>query len=133
MLRLSGTKLPCLPIFNLTWTADLEYFEGPLVSHITNGRGSDYIKYWADIENDINRWMIARVSVDSIARLMDRVESLDNVLPARCQDDFVYFVDASPSVPLDVQLVMLEQIPQEYLPDRDAFLRPSAKSRRAGL
>lgn len=124
MLKLTGTKLPELPIPTLRWVADLDYFDGPLVSHLTNSRGGDYLKYWVDVEGNTTRWMILRVSENSIIRLANRVESLDKVLPLQCQDDFVYFVDSSKSGDR-VILVYLHDIPEEYTPEKESFLRPA--------
>ena len=124
MLRLSGERLGCLPIPSLKWVEDLEYCDGPLVSHFTNGRGGDFLRYWVDVEDNITRWMIVRVSENDIIRLANRVESLDMVLPVKCQDDFVYFVDSNNSGDQVVRLVYLGKIPDAYTPDKESFLRP---------
>ena len=125
MLKLNGIILPKLPISGLKWVSDLEYFDGPLVSHYRHDATDDaYLQYWVDCEKDVNRWMWVRVTENDVIRLSFRDESLDQVIPVRCQDDFVYFLDKGPNGTTTVVLIAVSKIPEEYTPDTGALLSP---------
>lgn len=124
MRTLKGTQFGKLPVTGLKWVSDLQYFDGPLVSYFRHERTDDsYIKYWVDCDSDVNRWMWVRVTENDILRLSNKVETLDRVIPHKCQDDFVYFVDTGPKTE-SIVLIYIKDIPQEYTPDKDAVLSP---------
>lgn len=120
MINLPGVKLPELPVSDLEWVSDLEYFDGPLLSHFVHPRGDHFLRYWVDCNATVTRWMIARVNENHVIRLANRLESLDKVLPSQCQDDFVYFVDTNKKGEQAVVLIQLQSIPGEYVPGDDA-------------
>jgi hypothetical protein len=123
MISLPGQHLKGLPITGLLKVRDLEYFEGPLLSHFRHERGDHYLYCWCDCDEKANRWMVLRVSETSIIRLVNRFVPLDQVVPKACQDDFVYFVelDSAGSV-AETVLCLNEQIPEVYLPEPGVYL-----------
>jgi hypothetical protein len=125
MRELTGIPLPnSRGVADLEWVRDLEYFEGPIVSHFRGKRGGNYLRYWVDLENQVNRWMLARVSENNIIRLQSRNESLDNVIPLQCESEFVYFIDTLPGGGQTAILVYISDIPDEYTPGEGSLLRP---------
>lgn len=125
MLEIRGTKLESLPI-DLEWVKDLIEFDGPLLSLFKHRRrGDNYLYYWCDCDNEVNRWMVCRVNETTVIRLINRVIPLDQVIPRACQDDFVYIVDMDGKCDArTVRMVTIDAIPEQYVPAPGAFLSP---------
>lgn len=121
MKTIEGIPLPVLPVTGLIKVRDLVYFDGPLLTQYVHPNGDDYLKYWCDCDQIANRWMILRVNEASVLRLINRFVPLDYVIPKGCRDEFVYIVDESASKS-KVNLVRLENLPSDYLPEAGAFL-----------
>lgn len=129
METLLGTRLPQLPVSGLRRIQDLEYFEGPLLSHFVHPHGEHYLYYWCDCNGPTNRWMVLRVSEASILRLVNGFLPLDLIIPSACRDDFVYFVDVLPEGGSTTTLVSLSSIPECYRPEPGSYLKLSRPSR----
>lgn len=128
MLKIQGSVLEFLPVVDLERVRDLEYYDGPLLSHFRHRRkGDHYLYYWCDCNETVNRWMILRVGEASIIRLVNRFVPLDYVIPKACQDDFVYFVDMDSDGLADkVTLCRLAAVPEIYVPAEGAYLHVDA-------
>jgi hypothetical protein len=123
MIELTGQKLPTLPVLGLKKVRDLEYFDGPLLSHFAHEHGDHYLYYWCDSDERVNRWMMLRVNETNIIRLVNRYLPLDQVIPGACQDDFVYFLDLdAQGKVIAVFLTPGNQVPEEYTPEPGAYL-----------
>lgn len=123
MIPLQGAILNFFPLADLQKVRDLDYFDGPLLSHFRHRRGDHYLYYWCDCDEQANRWMMIRVSETNIIRLMNRFVPLDYVIPGQCQDDFVYFVDLDASGrSMGTTITPLALIPASYTPLRGAYL-----------
>jgi hypothetical protein len=130
----SGTILPALPLSGLKRVRDLLYFDGPLLTEYVSSSGDNYLFYWCDCDESVNRWMVLRVSEANVLRLVNRFVPLDFVIPAGSKDEFVYLIDNSYSGnrTSSVKLVSLTDIPESYKPERGAYLevaKPVATSR----
>src|SRR5437016_5084392 len=97
MKPLNGTPIQHLPVRRLELVRDLIVHDGPLLSHLRHPSGDHYLRYWVDCDSTVNRWMLLRVSETNILRLVNRIIPLDHVIPRRCLDDFVYFIDSNGS------------------------------------
>ena len=127
MEPVEGAILRSLPVSGLEHVRDLDDFEGPLLSQYAHPSGDQYLFYWCDCDDTVNRWMVLRVSEASILRLIHRVVPLDYVIPKSCRDDFVYLIDTdSAGVTTSVNLTGLSAIPPAYTPQPGAFLERSA-------
>jgi hypothetical protein len=124
MIEIKGDRLPALPIIGLERVRDLEYYDGPLLSHFRHRRqGDHFLYYWCDCDQTSNRWMLLRVSETNIIRLVTKFVPLDYVIPKSCQDDFVYFTDINhQGVTAQVVLSQLDNIPNDYFPAQGAYL-----------
>ena len=123
MIPLPGQSLSSLPISGLCKVRDLEYFDGPLLSHFQHARGGHYLSYWCDRDEEVNRWMLIRVGEASIVRLINRFIPLDRAIPQACQDDYVYFIDLDThGATVRASLCITEQIPEGYLPKPGVYL-----------
>jgi uncharacterized protein DUF6575 len=123
MLGLDGVVFQSLPISGLERVRDIEYFDGPLLTHFKHHRGDHFLYYWCDRDSQFHRWMLLRVSETNIIRLVNRFVPLDYVVPNGCLDDFVYFVDVDAQCRhSNVTLLQTEKIPAEYVPEKGAYL-----------
>ena len=124
MLELGGMELNRLPVSDLTWVKDLIYFDGPLLSQFRHARnGESYLYYWCDCDENVNRWMVLRVSEDDLKRLLSRLIPLGEIIPKGSQDDFVYIVDLDGrGEVVKVRLLGVEAVPPAYTPEAGAFL-----------
>lgn len=123
MIAIQGAALSFFPLADIEKVRDLDYFDGPLLSHFRHRRGDHYLYYWCDCDERANRWMTIRVSETNIIRLMNRFVPLDYVIPGECQDDFVYLVDLDAAGRATrTTLTLLDQIPEGYAPRKGAYL-----------
>ncbi|MFV5265295.1 hypothetical protein ACMUMS_17320 [Acinetobacter courvalinii] len=120
MLKLYSSPLKNLPVTGLTWDRDLLFFEGPLLSEFTAKNNEKYLKYWCDCDDLFNRWMFFRIKEEDRLRLVLGELSLLECITSRTTN-FVIFVDENEQES-KYQLVNLSDIPDEYLPELDAYL-----------
>ena len=129
-MQAAGTPLPRLPV-DLTWTRDLEGFDGPLLSEFCSASGDTYLYSWCDSDKTHNRWMVLRTSPRSLIEYLHRKITLFKLIES-AQDGFVYFVDMDGDATVrHVALVRLSEIPEAYWPAPDSWhdndLRPRAE------
>jgi hypothetical protein len=123
MIPLNGEQLKSLPVGRLEHVRELVAFDGPLLTQLRHPSGEQYLQYWCDCDESVERWMILRISEANILRLMNGFIPLDMIIPNECRDDFVYFVDSpKASGPDKVFLVPKEGVPFDYRPATGAFL-----------
>lgn len=120
MLNLNGSPLKSLPITGLTWERDLLYFDGPLLSEFRASNNEKYLKYWCDCNESYNRWMYFRIKEEDRLRLVLGELSLLECIKNK-STSFVFFVDEN-EIKSEYQLVNLSEIPNDYLPETDAYL-----------
>lgn len=102
------------------WKRDLIYFEGPLLSEFISINGEKYLKYWCDCNNEYNRWMLFRIKEEDRLRLVLGEMPLIDCIQEKT-NPFVFFIDEGVN-DSKYQLVDLCDVPQEYLPEKDAYL-----------
>lgn len=117
------SKLKALPVAGLKKVRDLVEHDGPFLSHFTNARNDQFLYYWCDCDENVNRWMLLRVDETSLVRLVNGFVPLDYVIPTRCRDDFVYFVDIDGKGTIKQVLICLtSSIPEQYTPGQGSYL-----------
>lgn len=130
MQDLEGIKLSNLPSLELRRVRDLAYFDGPLLVEFKNQHGDHYLSYWCDCGGELNRWMLFRVKVVNILRLVQQAVPLDYIIPAACQDGFVYFVDRNDLGKIGaVFITPVTSIPEEYVPEKGVYLQVESDKR----
>lgn len=92
----------------MVWRADIDYFDGPLLSYFRGMDGTHWLYQWIDCDLQFNRWMAMRVSKDLVDRLLASVDrgefdtswSYTENPPQRSEilDPFVFLVDADGTV-----------------------------------
>lgn len=120
LIELNGTLLNKLPIQNIEWIRDLLYYEGPLLSEYKSSSNEIYLKYWCDCSEIYNRWYFVKVREKDKLRLVLGELSLFEVFTNQ-PDDFVFFIDQNQERE-QVKMVFIDAIPEEYLPETDAYL-----------
>lgn len=117
MLNLRGLTIDGSPMRNMSHVSDLLYYDGPILSHLTDSRGNHFLQHWCDDDENHNRWAIMRITEAMILRLRHNVLPLNLVVPDQILDDFVYYIDVdSEGRTASSTRVWTEDIPEEYLP-----------------
>lgn len=120
MEEINGISLESLPIKDLRKVSDLIYYEGPLLSHFQSSNNENYLFFWTDVDDMFNRWLVFRISIERLQAYLHGKLSLYNII-TEPNDNFVYKVDIDADLNYrNVLMIFPEQIPQSYLPDRNA-------------
>lgn len=122
---LDGEPLIDNPFHELSYVRDLEYFDGPLLSHyraIRRGANASYLAYWCDCDLSCNRWMLVHVSGEVVLGVAMTSLSLMEALQLRLEP-FVWIVDLANNRDMKQGWVIpFEKLPDDYLPQADAFI-----------
>lgn len=101
--------------------SDLIYFDGPLLSHFISPNGDNYLFFWCDVDDVVNRWIIFRTDIPTIQKYIEKKISLKEVL-SHPIDGLVYIADIDADIIYrSIQLILSEEIPSEYIPSQDSF------------
>ncbi|MGL5058555.1 MAG: DUF6575 domain-containing protein [Microcoleus sp.] len=120
MEPLIGFKLNKFPL-NLKRIADLEYFDGPLLSLFENEYGDSYLYSWCDADNLYNRWLVFRIVRSTLKLYIECNISLHELIvnPA---DGFIYSLDIDNTLQVkNTYLLLPENLPTIYLPETDSY------------
>ncbi len=123
MLKLIETPgHPVFPFTTMQWVCDLEYYDGPLQSYFKTDT-DHYIWYWCDYVAGMNRWMVFRVSEETIRKLLKpgKEFNLADIMPACFLDSCVYFVDRFFWDDF-ITRVLVTDIPKDYLPEQGSVI-----------
>lgn len=121
MRDIRGYKDIDFDIESLTLIADLIYFDGPLLSHYASSQGDNYLFYWIDADEQCNRWMIIKVSLQVIQDFISRKVSLYSLIKDRVEKS-AYIVDLDDDLEIcNHWLANLNDLPDDYFPDENTF------------
>lgn len=123
MDKIDGLKIPSnfLPLFE--WKKDIQYFEGPLLSEYTTNKNETYAFHWCDCSDDLQRWMVVRVSPRSLLELTAGLITIRELLIDRSQDRAPLLIDMNDDDEIIFsQRVQIQDLPVEYLPKKDVFI-----------
>ena len=120
MNRIEGFALP-FDIYKMNRLVDLIYEGGPLLT-LYQSADDYYLFCWTDCDNNDNRWMIFRVSFETLRNYIYGKETLLNLL-LNNPDGFVRFADYSGngSFPMVTNSLPIKDIPSDYLPETDSY------------
>ena len=111
-------------IFNpnrLSKVSDLIYFDGPFLSHFISEKGDNYLYYWVDADEEYNRWLLIRTDIFTIQNYLERKISLFDVI-SNPNDGYLFQVDIDSDINYhNLLLVNPTDLPEDYLPSKDAF------------
>lgn len=120
MDELKGYDIP-FDIKTLKHRADLIEQDGPLLSLYYNGKGDVYLFDWLGCDDKANRWMILRVSVESLYQYLSKQITLLQVIgnPA---DNFVWVTDIDAhGEQIGTKALPVANVPADYFPDEDSW------------
>lgn len=120
MEAINGILLQKLPVKELYKVSDLIYYDGPLLSHFQSRNNENYLFFWTDVDDTFNRWLVVRVSIERLQAYLNGKLSFYEII-TEPNDNFVYKVDIDSNLKYhNVLMLFPEQIPQSYLPDKNA-------------
>ncbi|HAN73751.1 MAG TPA: hypothetical protein DCQ51_20680 [Planktothrix sp. UBA8407] len=124
MNTLNGCPLNKFPL-NLQYVADLIYFDGPLVSLLENESGESYLYCWSDVNSVYNRWLVFRVTKNSLQDyLLGKLSLRDLILNP--VDGFHYAIDIDNDLEVkNTFWILPENLPDSYIPEEDSYHDPS--------
>lgn len=118
-----GERLGKFPT-QLVKDRDLTVFEGPLVTLSRSPSREPYVEYWADRDNDRERWVVVRTSELELTKYLHQRTTLRELVQ-RAPDGYVFIADYSPESLFNVFLVSLEDLPEDLKPRQGGFHDPS--------
>lgn len=128
MLPEFGPKLTGGLPRKLEFVRDLEAFDGPILSEYRAvSGGAVYVEKWCTREEGVSRFLLVRSERRAIAEFLGARLSMRQLL-TESSDGIGFLVDRSASLPEEVQIVPLANLPRSYFPKparmHDEALRP---------
>jgi hypothetical protein len=120
---LKGITLGEFPFKELDKVADLIHFDGPLLSLFKNVKGDQYFFYWCDSNEEMNRWLVYRVTAQEVnAYLSKRISLRDTLLHP--SDGLIFAVDINDDLNYKNALLMKpEDLPPSYIPSMNSIYK----------
>lgn len=122
MEHIEATSIANLGL-NLKKQGDLLYHEGPLLSHFINvdNTNEHYLYKWTDCDDSCNRWLIFRVSLESLKSFFEKECSILQLIN---ENPFVYFIDLDNDLNQNnLVICSINKIPADYLPSENSFFK----------
>ena len=123
MIELKGTILERFPIDNLFKIGDLVNFQGPLLSLFSNNNGELFLYHWAESDDNYNRWLIFRITLNQLLQYLNKNLSHYNLVKT-----YTYYCDVIISIDIDkdfkynnILQINMADVPTDYLPDKDVL------------
>jgi len=100
---------------------DLIEFAGPILSLYRDGEGNPLLRFWANQDEHVNRWLVIPITVEQLNDYLFRKLSLKELLQ-HPDGGAVMLVDTDEDQVLE-QLTLLQasEIPSEYLPAEHSY------------
>lgn len=92
MDALQGNIITSLPYKELKKVYDLIYFDGPLLSHFKDAKDQNILYLWVDNNDELNRWLIFKVSDFSLYKYLKNIDSLRNLVLDQ-SEEFIFTAD----------------------------------------
>jgi hypothetical protein len=110
---------------NFQRKGDLLYHEGPLLSHFINSENPSehYFYKWSDCNDQHNRWLIFRISIENLNIFFDGKLTLLELIQ---KNDSVFFWDLDTDLTtVNTFVCPTQKIPSDYLPSDRSFFKES--------
>ncbi len=117
-----GRRLDSLPV-RLAWVRDLEFFEGAILSEHQAPNGDVYLMKWCAQTGGTTRWLATQAEAGAISAYLDGKRSMFDLL----NTDGGFLVDQVDNQIVAVWSVGLAEIPEAYLPTRNAMHDPTLR------
>ncbi len=122
MENLASYKIDSLGI-NLQHKGNLLYHEGALLSHFVNPTNPNehYFYKWTDCDEQCNRWLIFKVSVENLNSFFGGNLTLLQLIQ---KNQFVYFADFDTNInEINAFVCPTQKISDDYLPSETSFFK----------
>jgi hypothetical protein len=120
MEEIKGYDIP-FDIKQLRHRVNLVEQDGPLLALYYNDKGDDYLFYWVDSDDNANRWMILRVTTDTLYKYINGEITLLQVL-TNPSDNFLWITDVdNKGNQICTKAILCSAVPADYLPDQDSW------------
>lgn len=118
--------------FKLTYLLDLIYFEGLLASVFLNEYQEFYLYYWSSVDSICNKWLVSRVSNQSLYRHINGELSLHDLI-INSFDGFYYVIDINNTLEvINTQWLLPKNLPDSYIPEEDSDFDTSLMNPKSG-
>jgi hypothetical protein len=100
---------------------DLIEYAGPVLSLYRDADGNPFLRYWANLDDEVNRWLIVPITLERLNSYLSRKISLRELLLSP-EGGAVMLLDTNDDQePIKLTLLQASEIPSDYLPSDDSF------------
>ena len=118
-INTKSLKLETSSLNELHVIADLDYVDGPLLSHYKWRNGDSYLFYWCEVNELYNRWLVFRVLDETLMAYLHQQVSLRHLI-LKPRDGFLYVVDVDDDWQYQhVYVTRPQDLPTNYYPKSD--------------
>lgn len=119
MESLDGFISKDFPYKDLKKVSDLIYYEGPMLSHFSNGKDS-FLYLWVDNNDSVNRWIVIKIDDNILANYFKKRISLKYILET--SNTYILFTDINEKLNnISNVLLPIDKIPESYLPSDESY------------
>ena len=123
MEEIIGYNIGMLPIDGLQKISDLLEYEGPILSHFKDSKGNNYLYYWVDFTEEVNRWLIWRISDEQLYNYLKGAKSLKDLIESP-NKEYIYSVEIDVNLNYNnVQAINIDNLPSSYLPEEETHYK----------
>jgi hypothetical protein len=116
----------------LIYLLDLIYFEGPLLSIFLNEHQEFYLYYWSGVDSICHRWLVSRVSKQSLNKHINGELSLHDLV-INPIDGFHYVIDINNDIEIiNTQWLLPKYLPDSYISEEDSYFDTSLMNPESG-
>jgi hypothetical protein len=119
---LKGIDIPPTTIM-VEVKGEILIYEAPLIEHVVNDRGEDFLLKWSDTDQEVDRWMLYRTPPSSLLDFFNKKVNLRDLINNN-PDGFVLFLEyeiQGGGQPVRVTKTNTGEIPPGYLPFEDSY------------
>lgn len=121
MEKIKGYIVNEFPYKDLKKVSDLQFFEGPILSHYKDSENRDILFYWVDFDLTFNRWLVFSVNEEELYRYLKGKLSLKNLLDSK-KSDFVFTVDIDSELAYkNIHIISQEELHPKYIPEEKSY------------
>lgn len=128
MEMLLGQSIAKLPFRGLRKISDLVYFQGPILSHFKDEFNKDFLFYWVDYNEEVNRWILLQISDIQLGEYLLQRKSLYNLFNSPINDIYYSLEIGTTLEYRNIIQVFKGDLNEEYMPEVDSYYDSSIPS-----
>lgn len=123
MIDIDGIHITEEFLPGFTWVADIQYFEGSLLSEYKTSQGDTFVFLWCDCSDRFNRWLVGRTSQRSLYLLTAGLVGTREFFESNLLDNNVYIIDSDGEDNIhSAYLTHLDSVASHYLPVPETYI-----------